>query len=37
MTSDNLSYPDLQFKLIILGDPYVGKTSILLRYCDGVF
>lgn len=28
---------DAVIKLLVLGDGAVGKTSILLRYCEGQF
>ena len=34
--NQNVSY-DFLVKLLVVGDTNVGKTSIVLRYCDGVF
>ena len=28
---------NLNFKIVLLGEARVGKTSILLRYCEGKF
>jgi len=31
------SYSELTFKILLLGDSKVGKSSILTRYSDGYF
>jgi GTPase SAR1 family protein len=37
-TSSNLkNYPDLMLKMILLGDPNVGKTSIINKYIYNEF
>lgn len=34
---DSQAEPQLKFKVVILGDPSVGKTSTILRFTDNVF
>jgi GTPase SAR1 family protein len=29
--------PDYSFKITITGNPGVGKSSLLNRFCDGIF
>ncbi|ELP87450.1 hypothetical protein EIN_097170 [Entamoeba invadens IP1] len=28
---------DYTFKILIIGEPSVGKTAIMERYCEGIF
>jgi small GTP-binding protein len=35
--SEYVSQHDYMFRICIVGDANVGKTSLLTRYCDGVF
>lgn len=33
----NKDYEEVKFKVSFIGDPYVGKTSLIVRGTEGVF